>query len=309
MENYFNNKKEINIFLRWKKHIIIITIIAGIAGGIISFFVTPKYESIAIVYPANVLPYSDETETEQLLQIFQSTDIRNAVIEQLNLYEHNKIDRNAALGPYYMNALWDNNVSISRTSNDAIKIRVIDKNSTLACDIVNAIIDEFNLFTRNIHKSKFAEAVELYNRQRERKFVMLDSIKQEIRKYNEMGIYDVPFQAKELAAAMLKGGNTAKIAEMQKVFNEHSSDYIILTTWLEGEIKGLEDFMNKYDKVYAEYDRQFTHAAVISSPEIAPRKYSPIRWLYGTLFMLGGFLGTLLTIGVLEAIQKKKSTT
>jgi capsular polysaccharide biosynthesis protein len=310
MESYFNNKKEMSIFLKWKKHIIIVTLVAGIAGAIISYFVKPKYESIAIAYPTNVFPYSEETETEQLLQIFQSADVRNAVIERENLYDHYDLRREDPLGAYYINSLWGENVSISRTPNDAIKIRVLDKDPQMACNIVNSIIKEYNLFTDSVHKSKFTEVVELFNRQRDRKFVMLDSLKQEIRKYNEMGIYDVPYQAKELAAAILRGsGNNAKITEMQKVFNEHSSDYMILQAWLEGEIRGLEDFINKYDIAFTEHDRRFTHASVISSPEVAQKRYSPVRWIYGVLFMFGGFLMTLLTIGVVEAVQKKESHT
>ena len=307
MENYFNNKKEIRILLKWKKHLIITSLIAGIVGVAVTYFVKPKYESIAIVFPANVLPYSDETETEQLLQIFQSADIRNAVVKQQDLYLHYDIAEGAHLSTYYMKTEWDNNVSISRTPNDAIKIRVLDRNATKARNIANAIIDEFNLFTRELHKSKFAEATALLDRQRVRKFHMLDSLKQELQKYNEMGIYDVPFQAKELSAAILRGGNNAKIVEMQKAFNEHSGDYMILTTWLAGEIKGLEDFINKYDKAYTEYDRLFTHASVVSSPEVAENRYYPVRWLFGALFALGGFLMTLLTIGIIEALPKKES--
>jgi len=307
MENYFNNKKEISIFLKWKKHIIIATLITGLVGIIISFFVKPKFESIAVMYPANVFPSSDETETEQVLQVFQSVDIRNTVIERLNLYEHYDIHKDDPLCAYYINSTWDEHVSISRTPNDAIKIRVLDTDPQMACDIVNSIIDEYNLFTRNLHKSKFAEVTELFNRQRERKFIMLDSLKKEIKKYNEMGIYDVHYQAKELAAVTLKGGNGATIAEMQKIFNEHSGDYLILMAWLEGEMRGLEDFINKYDIAFTQHDRQFTHVSVISSPEVSPKRYSPVRWIYGVLFTLGGFLMTLLAIGIVEAVRKEKS--
>ena len=307
MESYFNNKKEIRIFLKWKKHIIIASLLVGIAGAVVSFFVKPKYESVAVMYPANVLPYSEESETEQVLQIFQSTDIRNEVIEKLDLYDHYKISREDPLGAYYVNSDWGENVSISRTPNDAVKIRVLDTDPQMACDIVNAIIDEYNLFTRQLHKSKFQEAIELFDRQRARKLMMMDSLKIEIKKYNDMGIYDVPFQAKELAAALLKGGNTAKIAEMQKVFNEHSGDYMVLSAWLDGEMLGVMDFLTRYDNAYIEYDRLFTHVSVVSSPEVAQKRYSPVRWVYATLFTLGGFLMTLLTIGVIEAIRKEKT--
>jgi hypothetical protein len=71
-------------------------------------------------------------------------------------------------------------------------------------------------------------------------------------------------------------------------------------------MNGLTEFINQYDLAFNQFDRQFTHASVVSSPEVAQKKYSPIRWIYGTLFLLGGFLMTLLSIGVIEAIQKRK---
>jgi uncharacterized protein involved in exopolysaccharide biosynthesis len=82
-----------------------------------------------------------------------------------------------------------------------------------------------------------------------------------------------------------------------------------LTAWLAGEVRGLEEFISQYDLAFSQHDRQFTHASVISSPEVSQKRYSPVRWIYCVLFMLGGFMMTLLTIGVIEAVQKKESHT
>ncbi|MDR0363743.1 MAG: hypothetical protein LBH92_01785 [Bacteroidales bacterium] len=306
MENYFDNKKLIDVVTKWKYHIIIITFLCGVAGAAVSFLVEPKYESIAIVYPANIFPYSKESHTEQILQIFQSDDIKNAVIEKLGLNEHYKIAKTEPRSNAYMDSKWKSSVSIFRTPNDAIKIRVMDVDPKKARDIANCVIEEFDKHTREMQRIKFKEVVDLFDGQRERKLKMLDSLKNEMKKYNEMGIYDVPFQAKELAEAMLKGGNSSQISQLRDAFNEHSADYLVTQTWLEGEALALQDFIEKYDRAYIEYNREFTFASVVSSPDIADRKYSPVRWIYVVLFTIAGFVLTVAALAVLEAINDKK---
>lgn len=308
MENYFDNKKLLDVISKWKYHIIIITILCGVIGAAVSFLIKPKYESIAIVYPANIFPYSKESHTEQILQIFQSEDIKNTVIEKLNLNEHYEIAKTEPMAKSYMDSKWKNNVSIFRTPNDAIKIRVLDVDPRKARDIANCIIDEFNLHTRKMQRDKFSEVVDLFDSQRERKLKMLDSLKNEMKKYNEMGIYDIPFQAKELAAAMLKGGHSSQVSQLKEAFDEHGADYLVTQAWLEGEALALQDFIEKYDRAYLEYNREFTFASVVSSPEIADKKYSPIRWIYVVLFTIAGFLLVVTSLVVIEALNDRKKS-
>ena len=58
----------LNIQKKWQGFIfwLLSAILAGVFSG--PTFITPKFESHAIVYPANIEPYSDESETEQMLQ-------------------------------------------------------------------------------------------------------------------------------------------------------------------------------------------------------------------------------------------------
>ncbi|MDZ7778316.1 MAG: hypothetical protein U5L09_23200 [Bacteroidales bacterium] len=53
-----------------------------------AMLITPKYNSRAVIYPSNVAPYSDESETEQLLQWLQSRDIKDSMIRRFELGKH-----------------------------------------------------------------------------------------------------------------------------------------------------------------------------------------------------------------------------
>ena len=58
MDNNFNNLSLVQLILKWKWHIIIITVAAALCGAIFSSsaFITPLYKSEALAYPANISP-------------------------------------------------------------------------------------------------------------------------------------------------------------------------------------------------------------------------------------------------------------
>src|SRR6476620_4286090 len=106
MENtFFNSVELMRLLNKWKKHLIIIGLISLVASIFFSspIFIKPKYKSTAIVYPSNLVAYSTESPTEQMLQIAQSTDIRERLIQRFNLAKHYDIDTTAQFYHTYVN--------------------------------------------------------------------------------------------------------------------------------------------------------------------------------------------------------------
>jgi capsular polysaccharide biosynthesis protein len=54
---------------QWKK-LALIAFVAALVGYGVTFFIKPLYKSYSVVYPVNLSPSSEESETEQLLQWF-----------------------------------------------------------------------------------------------------------------------------------------------------------------------------------------------------------------------------------------------
>ena len=95
MNNSFLNSIElISLLNRWKKQLMIVAGISLLASIIFSspMFIKPKFKSTAIVYPSNLIAYSTESATEQMLQICQSSTIRDQIIRSFNLLQHYDID-------------------------------------------------------------------------------------------------------------------------------------------------------------------------------------------------------------------------
>ena len=103
MENYFSNIHMMNIFFKWKWHLLAIAVIAALLAAIFSgaVFIKPRYKSYALIYPSNIAPYSDESESEQMLQWMLSEDIRDSVMKKFDLpkhYENAELQRGSPCG-------------------------------------------------------------------------------------------------------------------------------------------------------------------------------------------------------------------
>ena len=92
-KNNFNTLSIVQLVLKWKWHLIIITLVAAIGGGIFSFLIKPLYKSEAIAYPANSSPLSEESRTEQMLQILGSQTIADSIINKYDLWKEYEIER------------------------------------------------------------------------------------------------------------------------------------------------------------------------------------------------------------------------
>ena len=90
MTNEFTFSGLIEVIRRNSKTLLILTVVSAILGAIFSGpqFIKPKYKSLAIVYPVNIYPYSIESETEQMMQIFEASEIRDFIIRKYDLYKH-----------------------------------------------------------------------------------------------------------------------------------------------------------------------------------------------------------------------------
>ena len=166
MDNNFNNLSLVQLILKWKWHIIIITVAAAICGAVFSSsaFITPLYKSEAVAYPANINPYSDESETEQMLQIINSQSIMDSIVEKYDLWSDYKIDRNDNFAKTYMINEYQSKIKISKTPYEAVSITVSDKDPFVASNIAKDILNFYDKKVHDLHNQKVGEVVALYER-------------------------------------------------------------------------------------------------------------------------------------------------
>ena len=303
MNNYFDNTPLIKVFIKWKWHMVIITLVAAIAGAVFSSstFITPMYKSEAVLYPSNVAAYSDETFTEQMLQIMQSNEIMDAVVEKFDLMNHYKISKDYK---YWKTALigeYRDNVRISRTPYDAVLIKVMDKDPEIACAMVKEIIRLYDIKVGTMHKIKRSETVQMYKRQLEEKQQFIDSLKTRMAEIStNYGVVEYESQSREVTRGYIDGRGGSKNDEMKSNLEQYGPEIIALSTLIENENITYSQVKLDYEQELRFYNAEMTFSNVVSEPFVADKKSFPVRWVVVALCGLGACLLSLLLIYVFD---------
>lgn len=306
MSNFFDNTSMIQVLYKWKWHIVVITIAAAIIGAVFSSsrFTTPMYKSEAILYPSNVAAYSDETFTEQMLQIMQSNEIMDSVVEKFDLMRHYKIDKGYK---YWKTALigdYRDNVRISRTPYDAVLIKVLDKDPEMAYNMVNEIIRLYDNKVRTLHKIKRAETVQMYKRQLDEKQEFIDSLKQRMAEIStNYGVVEYASQSREVTRGFLGNNGSKKsddVKEMKSNIQQYGPEIISLTQMIQSESQAYSAVKLDYEQELRFYNAEMTFSNVVSHPFIADKKTYPVRWVVVALCGLAACVLSILVVYVME---------
>lgn len=311
MESQFYQINILKLLLKWKFHLLIIVILAVIVGAVFSgpAFITPKFKSYAVAYPANISPYSDESETEQMLQILQSNDIRDSIIKKFDLATHYEID--SAYKYFYTTMLWEysQNVSISKTAYEGVSMEVMDKDPQIACDMVNSMMDFYNKKVKYLHEGKFIEVVQMYERAITKKQEYIDSLENKFYELStEYGLLDYTSQSREIARGYLRtidgsassNINTREVLRLKENIEKKGGEFILLQFLLEREATKFADLKRDYERAYMDYDRQFSYTNIITKPFVADKKSYPVRWLIVVISALASFFITFLIVLIIE---------
>ena len=131
--NSFSAIKLVLFLWNNKKLLIAISVVAAIASIIFSspFFIPPKFKSTVVLFPSStnsvskallsdnqsykqdLLRFGEEEDAEQLLQILNSSKIRDRVIEKYNLMNHYDIDAEGKFKRTLLNKTLKNNALVN----------------------------------------------------------------------------------------------------------------------------------------------------------------------------------------------------
>jgi len=303
MNNYFDNTPLVKTIFKWKWHIIIITVVAAILGAIFSGsrFITPLYKSEATIYPTHTESYSDETVTEQMLQIMQSQEIMDSVVEKFDLMKHYKIDKNYK---YWKTALigeYRSNVSISRTPYDAVTIKVYDSDPEIAYAMVYEIFEQYSKVNKRILKAQRKEQADFFNSTLKDNEIFIDSLKNRLSEIGtEYGIVDVTSQSREITRAYLNGGKSDKLNELMENIGKYGPEVNQINTLIDYAYENYHKTKYDFEREKRYYINDFSYGNIISEPFASDKKAYPIRWVVVALSALCACFMSILVIYVIE---------
>jgi len=335
MAETFNKKEEFDssnlvVFLyKWRKPLVIVAVIAMFGSWFFSssWFITPKFKSTVILFPTStssiskallseqsmkgqdVTEFGEEEQAEQLLQILNSTRIRERVIRQFNLMDHYGIDSASRYKYSRLFKEYEDNISFRRTPYMAVQITVLDEDPQMAADIANTIaqlLDSTKLEMqrqRSVHGFKIVEN-EYSNLQKE-----INLIVDSLVSLGRLGVNDVEYQSQVLnqqhAIAIMNNDRKAQAALQKKldILGQYGGIYLSLKNALEFKTEQLTILQTKYKEAKVDAEETLPQKFVVSDAYKAERKSYPIRWLIMLVSTVSALFLAIIIIMVMDRIN------
>ena len=319
----FQDESQNLLLFVWRKRkvIIILTGIAFVASIVVSLFLTPLYKSTAIVFPtatstvsfseqrnakASSMDFGEEDQAEQLLQILQSSRIRNRIVEQFDLFNHYDIDPKDENRYFKLGQEYSSHIQFTRTKYGSISIDVLDKEPILAAEIANKIVDLIDTVKNDMVKERTVPAFDINLRKRQMLETEINGILAELDSLSKMGVV-----TSEGRANLYQAYNESKSAE-DKAFVKNQINVNIangarfdgLEILRDERITKLTKFEDSYEQSESDANANFNHKFIVEPAVVADKKAKPKRMIIVLLATMGAFLFVVFALLVQDRIVK-----
>lgn len=280
--NEFNKTEDIfkEIWSYKFKIAIVLAIVAVISFGA-TYFITPLYKSTSIVFPVNLFPTSDESTTEQLMQYFNSNDVKQDLAKKFKLYEYYGIDTTKVKGGKALfDYMYKEYINISPTLYESIEITVKAPDALMAQQINGGILELTNELVKNTKKYIL--------------FQYINNINKTIGMQNR-SIDSVLTLAKGDDVYLDTDGKDVekKTKKVKKLKQKEYSEKV------KGISKSYSRLVYKRDKFYMDYAGDLTFFSIVSHPTVSDKRCYPIR----SVIVLTSVLSTLILALVIIMIR------
>jgi len=306
-----HNSYDLISFL-WKnrKPLIVVGIVAFLSSAIVSLLIEEKFESTVTLYPTktssvtfnenitedqSVSKFGEDEEAEQMLQILESSSIREKIITKYNLMTHYEIDLDAKYLNTALTKTYIENINFKRNNNGAVLINVLDKSPDTAALIANDIASLFDSIKNSmIHeraKTDFVIKKQKLNKIKSQ----MQSLRDTMTSLSSMGVV-----IDDAYRALTEGYVNAKDPEMKKSFKTKMNmtekygsvlkSFQIKAGFLSKRLANME---TTYEQAESDANSYLSHKFVVEKAYPAEKKAYPIRWL---IVVLSTFSSLLLGI-------------
>ncbi|MEI7661087.1 MAG: hypothetical protein WCK34_02760 [Bacteroidota bacterium] len=325
----FDSSNLVIFLYKWRKPLTIVILVALAGSWFFSspWFITPKFKSTVIMFPASsssisksllneqsikgqdITAFGEDDQAEQLLQILNSNMIRDRVMHKFNLMKHYNIDSTSDNKYSKLFREYDNNITFRRTEFMAVQIAVYDPDPQVAADIANTIASLLDsaknemMRQRSVKGFKIVEAE--YNTLKAEKDKIVDSLIT----LGSLGLNEVEYQSQvfnqQYAIALMNGNKTAQAALQKKldVLGKYGGIYLSLKNSLEYKTEQLTLLETKYKQAKVDAEENLPQKFVVSDAFKAERNSYPIRWLIVMVSTIAALFMAIIIIMVMEKIS------
>lgn len=283
----------IRAFVKWKKIILTITLVAAVGSIIVSFLLPVYYKSTAIFYPysvegldpKNILSeekadvFGTNNDLERLRQMGLSSQLIGHMVKKFDLYNRYDIDQTDKLAGYKVSEEYKDNYTISKNENDALEVSILDTDPNTAAQMANEVVRFIDSLNRQSLLNNNSTLYASLKASLDEKYKELSEVRGSVEgnKNNE-----------EKKSASISPQTLLQTGEINE-FNSRLMD----------KITEAIELKEKYAQIHALLNSNFTTIFIIEHATPAVKKSKPIRFV---IVLASTFLAFFLVlIGVLIA--------
>jgi tyrosine-protein kinase Etk/Wzc len=308
---------------RKRKILVLITGIAGVVSTVVSFMMTPLYLSTAIVFPAATstvsfseqrnakaaaMDFGEEEQAEQLVQILQSSRIRNKIVDQFDLMKHYDIDTTDANKHYLLMKEYEGHFAFIRTRYGSIQIDVLDRDPDLAAEMANKIVDLIDTIKNNMVAERTWPAFEINTRKKNLLDQDLKLVLVKMDSLADLGVVSIEGRT-NLFQAFVDAKNQEDRTFLRQQIDvnlKYGAKFDALEQIRDEKIVKLEKFLDSYEQAESDANSVFNHKFVVEQAVVADKKDQPKRLIIVLLSMIGTFVFMVFALLIADRIKELK---
>lgn len=299
----------------WKnrKTVILITLITAVVAVVASLLMTPLFKSTAIVFPAatstvsfseqrnakaSSMDFGEEDQAEQLIQILQSSRIRNRVVQKFDLIKHYEISADDENKNYKLGKEYNNHITFTRTRYGSIEISVLDRDKDLAANIANKIVQLIDTVKNEMVQERTVPAFQISQRKKDLLQQDINTILIELDSLSKLGVVSI-----EGRANLFQAYNDSKNATDRDFFKDkidinqkYGARFDGLEELRDEKMTKLAKFEDSYDQAESDANTLFNHKFVVEPAVVADKKDKPKRMIIVLMATIGGFVFSIFAL-------------
>lgn len=314
----------------WKKRIpiIIITAIGAIGSIVVSLMITELFLSTVVLYPAksssvafskgstrldNVLLFGEEEEAEQMLQILESSEIRNVIIDKYDLWTKYEIIEDADHAYTDMKEMYSERVTIKRTKYGSVNVEVMDEDRYAAANMANDIAAYYDTVKSRMLQDRSYPAFKYMEQEYEDTKVQIQEL---VDTLTGLSLLGVEYPNSQSFAEFTRGWATAIIEkpsavkqfeaklEMQAQYGPSFSAYF---EELEHATQLMVELEEQYKQKKSDYENTLSHKFTVESAYPADKKAYPVRWLIVVMTTMSAFFFAIFLLVAMDKFKELRA--
>jgi hypothetical protein len=220
--------------------------------------------------PKDILKFGNEEETEQLLQVLQSDEIKDRIIEKYDLLNHYKINPDSKYKKTKLLLEYTKNISSKKNEFQAIEIKVLDTDPLIAAEIANDIATYLDTIYNKIQKDRSLKA---------------------------LGVVEAVYKKQKTFVNQLE--DSIRIVKNKVISSS-------LVKQHEEEIKNLSLLKSKYSEAKVDAYNNLPRKYIVNPSQVSEKKATPVRWLIVSLSTISTFIFAFFILLIIEKLKSIK---